>query len=136
MRVMDSVSGAYDYDSARRLPAAIDEIIELSRYRDLLRQLVARNVRVRYKRSVLGIAWSVLNPLMTMAVLSVVFSTIFRTATANYPVYLLPGLLIWNFFAQTTSIMAAEIVGGAHFWRRIYTPRTVFGVATVLTGLV
>ena len=106
------------------------------RYRDLLRQLVARNIKVRYKRSVLGVAWSILSPLLTMVVLSLVFSTLFRTTAPNYPVYLFPGLLVWNFFAQTTSMMAAEVVGGADFWRRIYTPRTIFCVATVLTGLV
>jgi len=133
---MEPVAPAFDYDSAHRPPPFTREIVELVRYRDLVRHLVARNIKVRYKRSVLGVAWSILSPLLTMVVLSVVFSALFRTAAPNYPVYLLPGLLMWNFFAQTTSVMAAEIVGGADFWRRIYTPRTVFGVATVVTGLV
>jgi ABC-2 type transport system permease protein len=134
--VIEPLAADYDYDSAHRLPSFAREIVELVRYRDLVRQLVARNIKVRYKRSVLGVAWSVLSPLLTMAVLTFAFSTIFRATAPNYPVYLLPGLLVWNFFAQTTSIMAAEIVGGADFWRRIYTPRTAFGMATVLTGLV
>jgi ABC-2 type transport system permease protein len=71
-----------------------------------------------------------------MVVLALVFSSIFSSAVPAYAVYLLPGLLLWNFFAQTTSIMAAEVVGGADFWKRIYMPRTVFGVSTVVTGLV
>ena len=124
------------YDSAQRGSPFVREFVALWRYRDLVRQLVVRNVKVRYKRSVLGIAWSILSPLFQMVVLGLVFSSIFRSAAPNYPVYLLPGLLLWNFFAQTTSIMAAEVVGGADFWKRIYMPRTVFGVASVLTGLV
>ena len=77
-----------------------------------------------------------LSPLLTTIVLSVVFLTLFQPVAPNYPVYLLSGLLIWNFFVQTTSIMAAEMIGGADMWKRIYTPRTVFAVATTVTGLV
>jgi homopolymeric O-antigen transport system permease protein len=125
-----------EYDSARRGSPFLREFTELWRYRDLVRQLVARNIKVRYKRSVLGVAWSILSPLLQMAVLVLVFSSIFHTAAPAYPVYLFPGLLLWNFFAQTTSIMAAEVAGGADFWKRIYMPRTIFGVSTVMTGLV
>lgn len=113
-----------------------DEFLELWRYRDLVHQLVARNIKVRYQYSLLGVGWSVLSPLLTTAVLSLVFLTIFQSATANYPAYLLSGLLIWNFFVQTTSTIAAEMVGGTDLWKRIYTPRTVYAVATVVTGLV
>jgi ABC-type polysaccharide/polyol phosphate export permease len=125
-----------DYDSARRGSPATHELVELFRYRDLLHQLVVRNIRVRYKRSALGVVWSMLSPLLTTVVLSMVFLTIFRPVAPNYPVYLLCGLLIWNFFVQTTSIMAAEMIGGAELWKRIYTPRTIFSVATLATGLV
>jgi len=124
------------YDSAHVQSPALREIAELVRYRDLVRQLAVRNIKIRYKRSALGVAWSLLNPLLTMAVLSVVFTAVFRSATPHYMLFLLPGLLLWNFFAQTTSTMAAEIIGGGDLWRRIYTPRTVFAVATVGTGLV
>lgn len=125
-----------DYDSARRWSPMTHELMELVRYRDLVRQLVARNLKVRYKRSMLGVAWSMLSPLLTMTVLSLVFTRLFRTTAPNYPVYLLAGLLIWNFFVQTTSMMAAEMIGGAELWKRIYTPRAVFAVATLATGLV
>jgi ABC-type polysaccharide/polyol phosphate export permease len=101
-----------------------------------VRQLVARNIKIRYKRSVLGIAWSLLSPLLTMAVLAFAFTTVFRAATPHYAVYLFPGLLIWNFFAQTTSMMASDVIGGVDLWKRIYTPRAVFAVATISTGLV
>jgi ABC-type polysaccharide/polyol phosphate export permease len=124
------------YDSSHVQSPALREIAELVRYRDLVRQLAVRNIKIRYKRSALGVAWSLLNPLLTMAVLSLVFTAVFRSATPHYMLFLLPGLLLWNFFAQTTSTMAAEIIGGGDLWRRIYTPRTVFAVATVGTGLV
>jgi ABC-2 type transport system permease protein len=131
-----AASHAWDYDSARRESPMAHELIELLRYRDLVAQLVARNIKVRYKRSALGVVWSMLSPLLTTIVLSVVFLTVFQAAAPNYPVYLLSGLLIWNFFVQTTSTMAAEMIGGADLWKRIYTPRTVYAVATTVTGLV
>jgi ABC-2 type transport system permease protein len=127
---------AWDYDSARRDSPMAHELAELVRYRDLVSQLVARNIKVRYKRSALGVVWSMLSPLLTTIVLSVVFLTLFRSVAPNYPVYLLSGLLIWNFFVQTTSTMAAEMIGGADLWKRIYTPRTIYAVATTVTGLV
>ncbi len=124
------------YDSARQAPPMIRELTELVRYRSLVRELVARNIKVRYKRSVLGVAWSMLGPLLTMAALSVVFTQLFHPVTPRYPLYLFPGLLLWTFFAQTTSIIIAEVIGGVELWKRIYTPRTAFAAATTATGLV
>ena len=112
------------------------EAAELVRYRDLVRQLVTRNIKVRYKRSVLGFLWSMLGPLLSMTALSLVFTQIFKPTTPLYPLYLFPGLLMWNFFAQTTSSITAEVIGGVELWKRIYTPRTAFAVATTVTGLV
>lgn len=124
------------YDSADVQHPVVRELAELGRYRDLIAQLVARNIAVRYKRSVLGFGWSLLSPLLTMGILSLVFTRIFQTTAPRYPVYVFPGLLCWGFFAQTTSIITAEVVGGVELWRRVYTPRTAFAVATTLTGLV
>lgn len=126
----------YDYDSASRQSAMVHELTELWRYRDLAGQLALRNVKVRYQNSLLGLGWTVLSPLLTTAVLSIVFMTLFRQAEPHYPAYLLSGLLLWNFFVQTTSIIAAETVGGSDLWTRIYTPRTVYALATLVTGLV
>jgi len=123
------------YDSASLDNPMLRELVELVRYRDLIRQLVARNIKIRYKRSVLGIAWSMLGPLLTMTALSLVFTHVFRLETPRYALYLFPGLLLWSFFAQTTSIIMAEVIAGVDIWRRIYTPRTAFAVAAVVTGL-
>ena len=125
-----------EYDSAHQPHTSVREFTALLTYRDFVLQLVSRNLKVRYKRSALGIVWSMLGPLLSMAVLSVVFTQVFRSTTPNYPLYLFPGLLLWNFFTQTVSIITAEVVGGIDLWRRIYTPRAAFAVATTLTGLV
>lgn len=125
-----------EYDSARQPAAFVRELTALVEYRDFVWQLLARNIKVRYKRSVLGLAWSMLSPTLSLIVLSLVFTQAFRSTTPNYPVYLFPGLLLWNFFTQTTSIITAEVIGGLELLRRIYTPRAASAVATMLTGLV
>lgn len=124
------------WDSAARPPRALEELRELWAYRSLVAALVARNVKVRYKRSVLGVAWSMLSPAGTMVILSVVFSRVFADAAPGYPAYLLPGLLLWMFFSQSTASVAAEVAGGVDLWRRVKLPKTAPALATVLTSLV
>lgn len=114
----------------------LEELREVWRYRDLLAQLIARNIKVRYKRSVLGIAWTMLNPLLIMAILTLVFSSLFRVAVEHYAVYLLSGLVLWNFFSQTTTLAMSELVWGGGLFHRIYIPRTVFALSAVGTGIV
>lgn len=124
------------YDSSDRPPPFIDELVQLSRYRNLLRELIALDIKTRYKRSVLGIGWTLLNPLLTMIVLVVVFSSLFRFTVENYTVYVLSGLILWQFFAQTTSHSMSQMVWGADLLRRIYLPKAVFAVSSTGTGLV
>lgn len=124
------------YDSARLGHPAMREISDLLKYRDLVIELTSRNIKVRYRRSILGLAWSMLAPLMTMAALSIVFTQVFQPLVPAYPVFLFTGLLLWSFFAQTTATIAAEVIAGAEQWKRIYTPRTAFAFATLSTGLV
>jgi ABC-2 type transport system permease protein len=124
------------WDSAARPPRAVEEIRDLWAHRSFVSALVARNVKVRYKRSVLGVAWSMLSPAGTMAILSLVFSRVFADSAPGYPAFLLPGLLLWAFFAQSTSSAAAEVAGGFDLWRRVKMPKTAPALATVLTGLV
>lgn len=124
------------YDSQRRAPRFLAEAGELWRYRDLLLLLIARNIKTRYKRSALGVAWTMLNPLLTMLVLALVFSRLFESAVPHYPVYLLSGLLLWNFVAQTTTAAMNEMVWNSGLLRRVYLPRACFAAAAVGTGLV
>ncbi len=114
----------------------LEELIEVLRYRDLLVQLITRNVKIRYKRSALGIGWTMLNPLLMMIILTVVFSNLFRITLEHYPVYVLSALTLWNFFSQTTSDAMNDLVWGGGLLHRIYLPRTVFALSAVGTGLV
>jgi ABC-type polysaccharide/polyol phosphate export permease len=123
------------YDSAKRGLPAMDELRELFRYRNLILQTVRRNLVVRYKRSFLGIAWTMLNPLGTTLILTFVFSNVFGGA-AQYAPYVLSGLLCWTFFSQTTSDSMANLIWGEGLLRRIYVPRTVFAVSAIGTGLI
>lgn len=124
------------YDSARARLPLIEEFVELVHYRELLSQLIARNIKTRYKRSVLGVAWTMLNPLLMMIVNTLVFSGLFKFAVEHYPVYVLSGLLIWNFVSQTTSAGMSELIWGGSLLNRIYVPRGIFAVSALGTGLV
>lgn len=124
------------YDSSRLPPPALRELSELLRYRDLIVQLVTRDVRTRYKRSVLGVAWTLLNPLLMMAVLTLVFSQVFRADVQHYAVYLLSAQLLWTFFGQTTTQAMNQIAWGNALITKIYLPRSVFAISQVGTGLV
>lgn len=123
------------YDSARRGPVALEELRGIFQYRDLVYQLVRRDIVSRYKRSALGIAWTLLQPLGMMIILSLVFSTLFQSVK-GYPAYILSGLLAWTFFAQTTTAIINQIVWGGALLRQIYMPRTSFAVSAIGTGLV
>lgn len=123
------------YDSSKRGPVALEELRSLIRYRDLITQLVRRDLVSRYKRSVLGVAWTMLNPLGMMLVLSVVFSQVWHME-GGYPAYIISGLVAWNFFSQTTSASMSQMVWGSTLLQRIYLPRTSFVVSAVGTGLV
>lgn len=116
------------------LPARLRE---LWAYRDLVRNLVVRDLKVRYKNSVLGILWSLLNPLLMMLVFSVVFTFMWpNTGTAHFPVFLLAGLLPWNFFQGAVMAATASIVGHSHLIKKIYFPREVLPISVVLSNLV
>jgi ABC-type polysaccharide/polyol phosphate export permease len=104
--------------------------------RDLVLALVARDLKVRYRRSAIGFAWTMLQPLLTMLVLTVVWSALFRFDITNYPVYVLSGLLFWNFFQQGTVAAMNSLRGNAQLLTRLPVPRWIFPLATVLAGLV
>jgi len=123
------------YDSASKLSVGLEEVRQVVRYRDLVYQLVRRDILTRYKRSVLGVAWTMLNPLGTMVVLALAFSQLFR-GTPGYAAYVLSGLIVWSFFSQTTTAAMYSIIWGSSLIHRIYLPRTVFAISSVTTGMV
>ncbi|MFH1907974.1 MAG: ABC transporter permease [Chloroflexota bacterium] len=123
------------YDSSKQRNSAIEELWSVFRYRDLIFQLIRRDLVTRYKRSVLGILWTMLNPLGTMLILSVVFSQLFNMRGV-YPAYIITNLIAWNFFSQTTAASLSAMLWGSSLFQRIYLPRTSFVVSTIGTGLV
>jgi ABC-type polysaccharide/polyol phosphate export permease len=125
------------YDSTRRGSVVLEELREIFNYRYLILQLVRRDILTRYKRSFLGVAWTMLNPLGMMLVWTIAFSQIFRVGDLpSYPAYVLNGLLAWTFFSQTTTASMVNLVWGGGLLNRIYIPRTSFAVAAIGTGLV
>lgn len=127
--------GVKVYDSGIRRSKALEEIVEAYRYRHLILQLIRRDVLTRYKRSILGVAWTMLNPLGMMLVLTLAFSQLFG-GTRAYPAYVLSGLIAWNFFSQTTMAGINQMVWGGGLLSRIYIPRTVFVLSSIGTGIV
>jgi homopolymeric O-antigen transport system permease protein len=109
---------------------------ELFQYRSLLRDLVARDLKVRYKRSALGVLWTMLNPLLLMIIFTIVFAHVLRVTVEHFTVYFLSAFVLWNFFAQATSWSTGCLVGHAPLIRKIYVPKSVFVLATVLAGAV
>lgn len=114
--------------------------MELLRYRDLVGALVSRDLKVRYRRSAIGFLWTMLQPLLMMLVLQTVFSTIFLAKSAevpqNYEVYVLAGILFWNFFSQSIVASMNSLRGNAQLLQKLPVPKVVFPLATVLSGLV
>ena len=106
------------------------------RYRDLVRNLVARDLKVRYRRSAVGFLWTMLQPLLTMLVLTVVFSNVFRFDIANYPVYALAGIMFWNFFSQSVTSSMNSLKTNAHLLTKLPVPKAVFPLASVLAGII
>lgn len=107
-----------------------------TRYGFLIRQLVSRDFKTKYKRSVLGMAWSFLNPLLTMSVQYVVFSTLFQSDIPNYPVYLLSGIVFFNFFSEAISMGMTSITGNASLIKKVYMPKYIYPVSRILSSLV
>ena len=124
------------FDSSTQPHPFIEEAIELVRYRDLLFQWTSRNIKLRYKRSTLGVLWTLLEPLMMMTILTIVFSAAFRFPLVNYPIYLLSGYILFDFFNRSTMQMVEETIASHNLARRIHVPRSTFAVASVLTHFV
>lgn len=111
---------------------------QLYAYRDLIRALVARELKVRYRRSAIGFLWTMLQPLLMMVVLAVVFSSIFRFQfpEGNYVVFVLSGLLFWNFFSQSIVGAMNSLRGNAALLKKLPLPKEVFPLAAVISGVV
>jgi lipopolysaccharide transport system permease protein len=126
-------STAHPRASQKRM---IHRITELYSYRELIKNLVIRDLKVRYKNSVLGILWSLLNPLLMTIVFTVVFTLMLPGNIRNYPVFFMCGYLPWSFLADTVIGGTNSIVGNAHLIKKVYFPREVLPISDVLSSLV
>jgi ABC-2 type transport system permease protein len=124
------------YDSAQRQPRWLEEATNVWKYRGLVHELIIRDIKVRYKRSVLGMLWTMLAPLLNMIALTLVFSQLLKTSIRNYPVYFMVGLIFWNFFAQTTSAAASQTQASNDLAKRMFVPRSVFIASAIGGGIV
>lgn len=106
------------------------------KYRDLLKQLVMRDIKLKYRRSFLGYLWSILNPLLIMIVMTIVFSTMFKRNIENFPVYLFTGQLLFNFMNSSTHQAISSITGNAALLKKTYVPKYIFTVSKITSGLV
>jgi lipopolysaccharide transport system permease protein len=112
-------------------------LTDLWNYRELIRNLVVRDLKVRYKNSAFGFAWSLLNPLAMMIVLSVVFSLVFERSNLveNFPAFLIVGLIPWNFTSTSLMRSVSSIVDDHRLLKKVYFPREVIPISVVLANL-
>lgn len=107
---------------------------DCAKYGFLIKQLVARDFKTKYKRSVLGALWSFLNPILTMTIQYVVFSTIFRSGIENFPVYLLSASILFNFFTESVGNGLGSITGNVSLITKVSIPRYIYPVSRVLSA--
>lgn len=111
-------------------------ISEFWKYRDLLKLLVKKNIKLKYRRSFLGYLWSVLNPLLIMIVMTIVFSSVFSRNIENFPVYLFCGQLLFNYMNNSTHQALFSITSNAQLMKKTYIPKYIFTVSTITSGFV
>lgn len=111
-------------------------VTEFLQYRDLLKLLVTRDVKLKYRRSFLGYVWSVLNPLLIMIVMTIVFSTMFRGNIQNFPVYLFCGQLLFNFMNNSTNQAIYSITGNSSLLKKTYVPKYIFTLSKITSGMI
>ena len=114
----------------------IKSIQTYNEYKPLLYEFVKRDIKVKYKNSYLGILWSMLNPLLTMLVLTFIFSNIFRNSIPNFPVYCLAGRLIYDFFSQSTRQCMTSITSKSSLIKKIYIPKYIYPLSRIMSTFI
>jgi lipopolysaccharide transport system permease protein len=111
---------------------------ELWAYRELLWVLTARDIKVRYRQTVIGATWAVLRPFLSMVIFSIVFGRMAKMPSEGfpYPVFVYSGLLPWTFFATAANASANSLVGSSHLVSKVYFPRLIIPISSVGSGLV
>lgn len=105
-------------------------------YKDLLQLLVTRDIKLKYRRSILGYLWSILNPLFVMLIITLVFSTMFRNNIVNFPVYLFTGRMLFEFMSTSSKQAMRSINGNASLIKKTYVPKYIFTLSKVTSCMV
>lgn len=106
------------------------------RFKPLLTELVSRDIKIKYRRSVLGVLWTVLNPLLMMVILSIVFSNIFKFDVENFPLYVLSGQVIFNFYNDATTSSMTSILSNGSLIKKVYVPKYLFVLSRVVSSFI
>lgn len=133
MVVLLLVWNRYNHGKSDSIAAAI---LAVRQYKFLIKQLVSRDFKVKYKRSVLGVFWSFLNPLLTMIVQYFIFSTLFQSDIEYYPAYLLIGIVSFNFFSEACGMGLTSILGNAGLITKVYMPKYIYPLTRVMSSTV
>jgi ABC-2 type transport system permease protein len=113
-----------------------DELRDLVLHSHLARQLIHRDLTIRYKRSVLGFLWTMLHPLLLMLIFLVVFSNVFRFSTPHYETYFLSEYIAWTFFSQTVTHAMAAVAWNGPLMKRVRVPPSIFTLSATVSGLI
>lgn len=111
-------------------------LMKIIQYKYLLKLLVRKEIKKKYKESFLGILWSFINPLLNMIILTIIFSTLFNRTIENFPVYLLSGLLLFNFFSTSTTASMKSIITSANLIKKVYIPKYIFPVSKIISNFI
>ena len=106
------------------------------KYRNLLTELVKKDIKLKYRNSYLGVLWTMLEPLLTMVVLTLVFSKLLGKGTKDFPVYILTGRLLYSFFSNGTKAALKSVRANASMIKKVYVPKYMYPFASVLSGYV
>lgn len=121
---------------ARNMFESLREVPELLRYKELLRNLVSRDIKKRYKRSALGFLWVMLDPLFMMLIFYVVFGQLFGKAVGRYTPYAMSGIILWKFFSQCTRASTTSFIINRQLINKLYLPKVIFPFSVVVSALV
>lgn len=106
------------------------------KYKDLFLELIRKDIKLKYRNSVLGILWSMLNPLLMMMVLTIIFSTLFDRHIENFPVYVLTGRLLYQFFSESTNFAMDSIGANGQLIKKVYVPKYLFPLSRICSSFI
>lgn len=111
-------------------------LLELYDSRNVLFQLVAQQLILRYRRTALGYLWTLINPLLMMSVMAVVFSNLFKTDLKSFAVFLFAGMIPWNFFSSTVTQSCSSYINNEGLIKKVYLPKLIFPLSVAISLLI